>query len=296
MSSTILQAPLAGLGRGRFRLVSGGASLEVDSRVGARVVSLKCEAAEVLTQPAVHPDNYGSTFWDAPQSAWGWPPRAQLDSAPYEASIEGDTLVCRSAVDAVSGLSFQKRFTALPGAQGFAMRYRIRLHGDRPQRLAPWEVTRVPGGLSFYPSSDDAALPTSALELAQPGDGLAWYAFDATMLAVGRKHFGATRRGWLAHVTPSRLLFVKQFERVVAAQCAAGHAPVEIWGQDGGIYVELENHGACVSLAPGDCLDYSVRWLVCELPPALDVRIGNPALPRLVEAMLQRQPCELAVT
>lgn len=294
MSVLIAETQPIRLANGRFRLASAGVCLEVDPNVGARVVSLRLGESEVLSQPHAHPDNYGSTFWDAPQATWGWPPRAGLDSAPYESTVEGDALVCQSHVDASCGLSFNKRFVALPEEQGFAIRYRIRNHRVQAQRLAPWEVTRVPGGLSFYPGGDAPNVPPSALAVQRCERGFAWYAFEREQLAVGRKHFGVARDGWLAHVTPERLLFVKQFERVGAAQCAEGHAPIEIWGQDGGVYIELENHGACVSLAPGAVLDYTVRWFVRPLPPRLELRAGNPALLREVEAALQRRRDERA--
>lgn len=296
MISTAARCSLRWLADGRLHLVSGSVSLEVDPRVGARIVSLRCGEAEALSQPNAHPDNYGSTFWDAPQSAWGWPPRTVLDAAPYAAAVERGAAVFRSAVDPVCGLRFCKYFAPLSASPGFAIRYRIENRGDRALRVAPWEVTRVPGGLSFYPAADADGLPASALDLVQGADGFAWYAFDREQLAVGRKHFGAPREGWLAHVTPERLLFVKQFGLLAPALCAEGHAPIEIWGQDGGVYVELENHGASVLLAPGEWLDYTVSWLLCPLPPAMEVRVGNPALPRLVAAMLQAQSRDAALS
>ena len=271
---------------GCYRLCFSDMTMEVAPKLGGRIVSFKCRGSELLTQPGEHAQNYGSTFWDAPQSAWGWPPRAVLDSLPYRAVLDGEALVLSSAVDPASGLRFVKRFAVQASDGAFLITYRMSNHGRQVHELAPWEVTRVPGSLSFYACCDDGALPESALPVIHSGDGMAWYLFDAAQLAVGRKHFGAAAEGWLAHVTPARVLFVKQFDSIRTRQCARGHAPVEIWGQDGGPYIELENHGVCAPLVPGSSVEYVVRWRAQALPDYVDVRVGNPALVVRARAML----------
>ncbi|GAA5173265.1 hypothetical protein GCM10025771_00360 [Niveibacterium umoris] len=274
-----------GVGDRLIQLCNGNASLVIDAAQGGRIVSLRCEGGEVLAQPADHPENFGSTFWDAPQSMWGWPPRAVLDSGPYLSEILPCGVLLTSARDPVSGLRFSKRIERGVNGDGFIIEYGIRNEGALAVQVGPWEVTRVPGGLSFYAAGPDAKVPVSALDTVRDEAGVVWYEFDRSALETGRKHFGAAAQGWLAHVTPSRRLFVKSFDRLDLAACAPTHAPIEIWGQDGGAYVELENHGPYQTLQTGESLRYPVMWRACALPEGLAVESGCGALVALARSM-----------
>ena len=44
-------------------------------------------ARNLLSEPAADAGNYGSTFWPSPQTAWGWPPLAEIDHGPYRAEL-----------------------------------------------------------------------------------------------------------------------------------------------------------------------------------------------------------------
>lgn len=244
-------------------LTAGPLALTVDAGEGGRIVSFTWNGREVLTQKPVHSLCFGSTFWDAPQDAWNWPPRATLDSAPYTAAYEGKTLVLTSEVDAQSGLSFTKRFTANPARQRIEIVYIITYKKSAGAvEVGPWEITRVAGGTSFFPVGRSLPLPRSALPHAVDDTGILWYRFDAAELTKGRKLFSTGAEGWLAHrAHGSDLLFVKQFAPLTGnAFAAPGHGEIELWGQDGGIYVELENHGAYTRLGPGESVAYRVNW------------------------------------
>ena len=39
-----------------------------------------------------NPNDFGSTFWPAPQSEWNWPPIATYDSKPYTAVVQGNSV------------------------------------------------------------------------------------------------------------------------------------------------------------------------------------------------------------
>lgn len=266
----------------------GGRRLVVAPREGARIISLSLDGEELLTQASTHSENYGSTFWDAPQSAWEWPPRAAIDSQPYRASRDSRGLWTLGAVDHGSGLQGGKRFSTDVRRGCFVIEYRLRNSGSSECRLAPWELTRVPGGLSFFPVHENCGLPGSALAPTLERDGVCWYQFAEEDFVLGRKLFRAGREGWLAHLLPGGLLLIKSFPEIAPGEQAPGHGSVELWGQDGGIYVELENHGRYQSLAPGESLAYQVRWFVERVPAGLDVEPGSAALLDFVRACLAR--------
>jgi hypothetical protein len=265
-----------------WSISGGGLEMRIDAATGARIVSFTRDGIEALTQPSAHPQNYGSTFWDAPQSAWGWPPRAVLDVGVYGAARVGDAVEMTSAIDPDSGLRFAKRFVLDAPRGRVEIRYAIENQGETGRSVGPWELTRVPGGLSFFPELEVSGLPPSQLVPLQRSHGICWYSFDAAELVTGKKLFGAAREGWLAHVSPDHLLFIKRFEATAPEHLAPGQGGVEIWGQDGGPYVELENHGRYVTLAPGERTEYRVDWYLERLPQEVEVAAGNPELAELV--------------
>jgi len=269
-------------------LVAGELALGVDVAKGGRIVSFSRNGEELLTPASVHPENYGSTLWDSPQRTWDWPPRAVLDTSPYTARQDGDALVLESGVDP-TGLKFTKRLRADPLAERIELEYRISNCGDAPVRVAPWEVTRTAGGLSFFPFAAAEGLPETDLHPVIQQDGICWYPFAPAVLEKGRKLFALGREGWLAHVCAGRrLLFVKAFPVTSLESCAPGQGAVEIWGHDAALYVELENHGPYVCLAPGEQLRYPVLWYLEPLPEDLRIGVGEPGLVALARAIAAR--------
>src|SRR6476659_4809949 len=106
---------------GRHILDMGDVALEIDPTVGARVTGLLVEGRNLLTGPDVDPGNHGSTFWTSPQSAWGWPPVPEIDSAPFQPSLEGEdhvgpgtTLVLRGPPSPRLGVAVEERFRCAP--------------------------------------------------------------------------------------------------------------------------------------------------------------------------------------
>lgn len=273
----------------RLTLRAGELKMEIDPAAGARIVSFSLGQTELLTPSSVHPENYGSTFWDAPQTNWNWPPRAALDSEPYSANGSEDQVELTSQIDP-TGLQFSKRIRADLARQCFEIDYGIRNCADQPVKVGPWEVTRVAGGLSFFPYEEVAGLPPTALEPVCYQDGICWYAFDASYLATGRKLFSGAREGWLAHLGPDRSLFVKTFPDTQPGDYAPEQAEVEIWGHDGGIYVELENHGCYRELAPGQTMSYKVVWHLRRLPENLDIKQGSADLVQIARQVAANSP------
>lgn len=263
-------------------------ALGIDIAKGGRIVSFSRSGEEVLTPASVHPENFGSTLWDSPQTTWNWPPRAALDNQPYTARTEGDTLLLESGIDPC-GLQFVKRFRPNPAARRIEIEYRITNRGDVPAQVAPWEVTRTRGGLSFFPFQAAAGLPPNDLHPAIKLDGICWYPFAPAVLEKGRKLFEVGREGWLAHVaSQSRMLFVKTFPETPFASLAPGQGAVELWGHDDALYIELENHGPYVELDVGQSLSYPVCWYLEPLPPGLRLGVGEPRLVALARAIASR--------
>src|SRR5262245_53569577 len=97
---------------GRYLLELADVGLEVDPAVGGRITALRLGGRNLLTGPDVDPGNYGSTFWTSPQSAWSWPPVAEIDSAPYAAAPDGPMLVMRGPASPLLGVAIEKRVSA----------------------------------------------------------------------------------------------------------------------------------------------------------------------------------------
>jgi hypothetical protein len=286
--STVIDMPETTTLADRCRLTAGPITFDVDASEGGRIVSFAWEGRETLTQRPVHPLCFGSTFWDAPQSAWNWPPRAILDSGAYDSAKDGGSLVLTSAVDSGSGLRFVKRFTPDAARQRIEIVYTIRNEKSAGAvGVGPWEVTRVPGGLSFFPLGAPAALPPSALPHTVDEHGIVWYRFDASALTSGRKLFATGSEGWLAHRSDDGLLIVKRFAPITApSRPAPEHGEIELWGQDGGIYVEIESHGPYTRLEPGESVDYRVHWYLRPVEDGLT----DTALVERVRALVAEDP------
>src|SRR6185369_14206993 len=100
---------------GRHVLAWDDVRVEIDAATGARVIALRLGGRELLSGPAADAGNYGSTFWPAPQSAWGWPPVPEIDHGPYRAEVEPAAIVMRGAISPTLGVAVEKRFAADAG-------------------------------------------------------------------------------------------------------------------------------------------------------------------------------------
>jgi hypothetical protein len=113
------------------------------------------------------------------------------------------------------------------------------------------------------------------------GAGDLWYApapvhHDSKVFADGA--------GWLAQVTPDRLLYATSFPDIQPADAAPGEAEIEVFTNTS--YVEMEAQGAFTAIAPGDSLTWTVRWKLRRLPGSTTVTSGNADLASLASAAL----------
>lgn len=271
---------------GRFVFELGETYFEVEPRVGARVVAFRQAGVELLSGPSVHPDNYGSTFWPSPQSDWEWPPIAAVDSEPYEGGVSGDALVLQSEIGRRGELAVRvlKRFTADVEREAIVVEYTIQNEGERPRRVAPWEITRVPtGGLTFYPGAGAprGENPPVTIEAA----GHTWFPYDAGKVVGDQKLF-ADGGGWIAHVAGDRVL-IKAFPEMAPELAAPGEAQIEIYANAARTYVEVEQQGPYVELAPGERTTWPVTWYARRLPAGVAAGVGSAELVAFVTDTLR---------
>src|SRR4051812_22438108 len=261
---------------GRHVLAWGDVRVEIDAATGGRVTALCLGGRNLLSEPAADAGNYGSTFWPSPQSAWGWPPVAEIDHGPYRAEIEPDAVTMRSAVNPALGVVVEKRFAADAGRGAVTFDFAIHNHGEAPVQLAAWQITRVPpGGLSLFPTGTGSFPPSNLL--VRDTMGVTWYAYDAAAVTDHQKLFADGREGWLAHVDGDAAL-VKTFAMVPRAAQAPGEAQIEIYANPSLAYVEIEAQGPYETIAPGAALSWRVVWLVRRLPSEIPRTVGSAAL------------------
>jgi hypothetical protein len=281
---------VSGAEGGVLSLALEEATLEIDPALGARVIGLCLAGRNLLTGPEVDPLNFGSTFWTAPQSHWGWPPIPEIDSAPYAVSFEGEALseghaiVLRGPTCQGLGVSIEKRFSISRVGGTFVIDYRVVNRGAVPVDVAPWEVTRVlPNGLTFFATGAGTYAP-SDLPAREVG-GITWLRHDAAVIAGHQKLYADAGEGWIAHVDAD-VLFLKTFALVPRAAHAPGEAQIEIYASSHHRYVEVEQQGACATIGVGGSLDWRVEWRLRRLPARLPVDVGSADLVRHVRELV----------
>jgi len=270
---------------GRYVLDWGAGRIEIDPITGGRVTALHLDGGNLLTGPDADAGNYGSTFWPAPQAAWGWPPLAEVDHGPYQAIRARDALVLNGASNPTLNVSIDKRIAVDRARAAVVFDFSINNHGAVPVQLAPWQITRVPpGGLSFFPTGSGNFAPSN-LTVREQG-GVTWYAYDRAAITDHQKLFADGSEGWLAHVGGGALL-VKTFAVVPRAEQAPGEAQIEIYASPAHSYVEVEVQGAYRTIAPGTVLSWRVVWLARKLPTAMVPEPGSDALLAFVRGVVE---------
>ena len=278
---------------GNYVLEFGDIYFEVNAAVGARIVDLHLtgatNAANILGGSSAT-DNYGSTFWPAPQT-WEWPPTdsiGEINSGAYTATVASPSVTMVGQPNAASGLSVTKKFTADLAKQTIVVDYTMTANMAGIS-VAPWEITRTfKRGIRFYPTGSTAPVAGGTFPVVPTttGAGCTWHQApsaageDQKMLADG----GAG--GWLAHVDGDVLL-VKKFTDIPAAQAAPNEGEVEIYVSGASDYIELEQQGAYGPIAMGESKTWTVTWYVRKLPADIMPTVGNQALVDYVTSLFQ---------
>src|SRR5690554_3191947 len=89
-------------------LTIAGQTLEVDAENGGKIKALLIDGKNFLTGPEKNADNWGSTFWTSPQSAWGWPPAKEINENPYQVEYTNGLIKMTSEKDSIQGYVISK--------------------------------------------------------------------------------------------------------------------------------------------------------------------------------------------
>jgi hypothetical protein len=277
----------------------GATHVEVDPMHGARVSVLRTGGADILASQAVTGDaiDWGSTFWPSPQ-AWPWPPSqansiANVDPNPYACSASDAssfTLTSAAIVSTTAGvpnLSVTKKFSADLQKEAVVIEYTMTNTGTTAEMVAPWEISRVPGGaLSFYPGTMPGTRSGSQFPVPPvvvDPSGIVWYQHhpsDGTQY----KLFDDGKEGWLATVVGNSL-FVKQFPDVPASEQPSTEGEIELYSS--AKYVEVEEQGPYQSLAAGASVSWTVRWYARPIPAGVTVAVASASLVSLARSLVQ---------
>ena len=207
----------------------------------------------------------------------------------------GNSIELTSAEQSIAGiagsaLTLTKQFSPVPGSGAIDVTYTLtNVSPTDSVSLAPWQVSRVAtGGLTFFGQGSgpvtyapDTASTFTVNEMA----GALWYLYEP--VTHDSKAF-ADGTGWIAQVTPDRLLYLVSYPDFEPADGAPGEAEIELYTNSSGVYVEFEQQGALAAIAPGASMTWTVRWKLRRLPAGTTVAPGN-AEPRVVRRRRARR-------
>jgi hypothetical protein len=287
-----------------YTMTLGDLKMVVDSAHGARIIEFSFRRKNVLVTQDEN-INYGSTYWPSPQASWCtvgggcWPPPDAIDSGPYagmlqlipsnlEATGQFQLTSGPQSLAGIPGSSFtvSKAFSPLPESGGILVTYTLTNTSTTDAlSLAPWQVSRVAaGGLTFFGQGSGAvtyAPNTASTFTVDAMGGDLWY--QSAPVTHDSKAF-ADGTGWLAQVTPDRLLYLVSHGDIGPSDAAPGEAEVEIYTNSS--YVELEAQGRFESIAPGGSMVFGVLWQLRPVPNDTMVAEGSADLASLVTQTL----------
>ncbi len=276
------------LANGQYSISHDSLSFLIDPNVGGRVLSAKFNEKELLLQPREELLNYGATLWPAPQSIWNWPPPYAIHYGPYASEIIDNKLILTSETDAKTGLGTSKTFGFNDSKGCLEITYTFLNATDSIISVGPWEIVCVPaiGSKVFFPmgSTPENADTTFTFE---KQDGIGWFDYDPEKLDENQKLFNNASEGWLAHINADGLLFVKTFDKIPAEKLAPGQGNVEVYVSKAFGYIELENHGEFMNMAPGESLECHVQWYLSQLPGPLSGNGYNPDLIAHIRSLIK---------
>ena len=249
----------------KYSLSAGDVTMTVDAGRGGKILSFRLGDEEILNQGRF-PNSFGSTFWTSPQSEWNWPPVAEYDTKPFEASVQDGCLVLNGQKSERFGYRIRKEFSTDPRDGAFVITYTILNESGQTRKVAPWEISRVAnGGLLFFeaksvePANNMAGLPFT---FEKKG---AWYVMDE---AKENRKINADGTGWLAFAN-GKLLFIKKFQDLKAGEEAPAEAEIQIYANPGKTFVEVEEQGPYTTLEDGASVSWTVRWYLLPYDGAL---------------------------
>ena len=255
-------------------------TMTVDAAQGGKILSFKLGEQEVIAQKAepapapegapfrrrwTNPNSYGSTFWTSPQAEWNWPPVPEYDSLPYTAEVkDGPVRVADVTIPALFlegqvskyGYRIRKTFTVDPSDLAFVITYSIVNESGETRKVAPWEITRVPnGGFLEFDAKPEAVTPADLMKVTFDDSGAT---LEVDVADQNRK-INVDGKGWL-NFRDNGLVMTKRFPDIAPEEAAPGEAEIQVYIDARKTFVEIEAQGPYTELAPGEKLDWTVRW------------------------------------
>jgi hypothetical protein len=274
-------------GNGIYSIELFNLKFEVDAKAAGRISSFKLDGKEFLSGKQVNPDNWGSTFWPSPQSAWGWPPSEELDKNKYTGGIVENSVVLSSEKDSKLGYIVKKEFLANTADTSITIKYSIVNHSDHDQSVSPWEITRIPpGGLTFFPKGKGDKNGKLA-PLMKESNGMVWFPYQEDLIPAGHEKLMCDgSEGWMAQIN-NDMVFIKKWKDVPFEKNAPGEGEVEIYANPDKSYIEIEPQGPYYLLAPNAGTNWEVKWYLRSLPKGLKVEVGNTELIDFVRGVIK---------
>jgi hypothetical protein len=274
-------------GNGIFSLVIFNLKFEIDVKSAGRISSFKLNDKEFLSGKQINPDNWGSTFWPSPQSAWGWPPSEELDKEAYTGGIVENAVVLTSEQDSKLGYVVKKEFSGNTIDTAITIRYTIINNSEKTQSVSPWEITRVPpGGLTFFPAGKGERKGKLA-PLMTVSNGMIWFPYNKDLIPAGHEKLMCDgKEGWMAQVS-NDMVFIKKWTDVPMDKNAPGEGEVEIYANPDKSYIEIEPQGPYTSLMPKASLVWEVKWYLRSLPKGMKAQVGNEEIIDFVRRVIK---------
>ena len=257
-------------------------SMTVDAAHGGKILSFRLGDQEILAQnPAAapqpaqaegqprrrwfNPNSYGSTFWTSPQAEWNWPPVPEYDSLPYAAEVkDGPVKVADVVIPALFlegqvskyGYRVCKTFTVDPSDLAFVITYSIVNESGETRKVAPWQISRVPNGGFLEFDAKPAGVTPADLMKVTFAEGQATLEVD---VADQNRKINVDGKGWL-NFRDHGLVLTQRFPDIAQEAAAPGEAEIQVYIDARKSFVEIEAQGPYTELAPGEKLDWTVRW------------------------------------
>lgn len=279
-------AAIEKIGDSAYTLSFAGLQARVDIKNGGRLEAFSLNGENCLSGKKVNAGNWGTSLWPSPQEAWGWPPSQQLDNLAYSVISDSSEVVLKSQKDPKQSFVFTKSYKIDTKDTSLVVTYTILNDTTVAQKIAAWEISRVaPGGLTFYPSGDEAKRDVLAA-LTKDSSGVTWFQYDsATVPRTGvPKLLADGKEGWLAQAN-NGLLLVKSFEDVATGKYAPKEGEIEFYTNPDLSYIEIEQQGTYVELPAGGQIVYVVRYKLAKLPSSVHVTIGDVDLLKIARSM-----------
>ncbi len=272
-----------------YTIVQGQNRLEISANIAGRISSLKIDGEEMLlTANKAGNAIWGSVFWSSPQSEWSWPPIEILDSSPYAVSVVDNRIVFTSKKDPVTGYQFVKSYGVDSDKNCISIIYSIYNHSAVEKNVAGWEVTRFrPTGMAFFPqgNTESSSGIFYPLIVEHVGD-MTWAAYHPEhLLQNHHKLMTDGKEGWIAYTNAGKIL-IKEFADVPVELIVSGEGEIELFANMEKTFWEIDQQGVMTKLAPGEHLDWEVRWHARTVPANVPATLGSEDLVNYVRGVL----------